>query len=113
MRVPAKPFKKGNPGGPGRPKGSVETPAKKLAKAIARELAEPAIQRLRQWMESDNPKASVAACIAILNRAEGLPKQEIEHSGQTTQYVIADAPAELTTAEWLREHYSGPTQTTQ
>lgn len=96
-----KPFKKGNPGGPGRPKLSDE---QKTAKKMARELAQQAMQRLEHWMKSDKPQASIAASMAIIDRAEGKPKQEIEHSGQTTQYVISDAPAEVTTDAWLSKH---------
>jgi hypothetical protein len=32
-------------------------------------------------MRSDNPKASVTACLAILDRGYGKPTQPVEHSG--------------------------------
>ena len=95
-------FVKGQSGNPnGRPKMTLD---EREAKKLARRLAGRAMDRLEQWMDSDNPKASVSACIAIIDRAEGKPKQEIEHSGQTTQYVISDAPAEVTTDAWLSKH---------
>jgi hypothetical protein len=36
---------------------------------------------LVEWMRSDNPKASVTACLAILDRGYGKPTQPVEHSG--------------------------------
>ncbi len=63
----------GNPGG--RPKENTEL--KDLAKSASPE----ALDRLLHWMRSDNAKASVTACTAILDRAYGKPSQHIEHSG--------------------------------
>lgn len=63
----------GNPGG--RPKESSEI------KDLARVRCPEAIERLLFWMRSDNPKASVQSCIAILDRAYGKPTQPLEHSG--------------------------------
>lgn len=94
-------FTRGNPGGPGRPRLSEE---QRQAKKIAKDLAGEAMDTLAKWMRGDNPQAAVRACEAIIDRAEGKPKQEIEHSGQTTQYVISDAPAEVTTDAWLSKH---------
>lgn len=49
----------------------------KEVKRLAKEKSPAAIARLVQWMESDNAKASVSACNAILDRAFGKPKQAI------------------------------------
>lgn len=62
--------KSGNPAG--------RTPEDRMVKRLAREHTEAAIRKLAQWMESDNPKASVAAAIALLDRAWGKPKQAVE-----------------------------------
>lgn len=81
-------FQKGHSGNPnGRPKETVEI---RQAKKIARTLAERAMRRLEAWMDSDDPKASVAACNSIINRAEGMPKQEIEASGTGTLTPIVN-----------------------
>jgi hypothetical protein len=63
----------GNPGG--RPKENDEV------KQLARQHTEAAITRLVQWMQDDNPKASVAACIALLDRGWGRPTQAISGEG--------------------------------
>lgn len=82
-----KPFTRGNPGGPGRPK---LTEAQKTARQMARALIGKAMERLEYWSLSDEPKASVAASVAILNRAEGMPKQETDLNvkGQLTPVVV-------------------------
>src|SRR3990167_6015681 len=65
-------FKKGHSGNPGgRPKETAEV------RQLARAYTETAIKRLAEWMQSDNPKASVAACVAILNRGHGMPHQSV------------------------------------
>ena|SRR3990167_9506230 len=65
-------FKKGQSGNPGgRPKETAEV------RQLARAYTETAIKRLSEWMQSDNPKASVAACVAILNRGHGMPHQSV------------------------------------
>jgi len=61
--------KSGNPGG--RPKGEGEV--KELARAFTSE----AVERLADWMRSDNAKASVAASTALLDRGWGRPSKEI------------------------------------
>ena len=71
-----KPGQSGNPGG--RPREVREV------LAAAREPTEEAIERLAYWMRSDNPKASPAACIALLNRAWGQPTQSHEIEGRLT-----------------------------
>ena len=60
----------GNPGG--RPKGLDEI------KRLAQEHSPAAVYRLVDWMQSDNPKASVSAAQALLERGYGKPSQPIE-----------------------------------
>jgi hypothetical protein len=65
-------FEKGKSGNPvGRPKKDHRV------QRLARLRSVEAIERLTFWMRSDDPKASVAACIAILNRAFGRPAQAL------------------------------------
>lgn len=63
--------KSGNPGG--RPKE--ENEVKQLARTYTRE----AIEKLVDWMRSENAKASVSACTALLDRAWGRPPQDVNH----------------------------------
>lgn len=64
------PFKKGQSGNPGgRPK-EVEN-----IKELAREYSAEAIKRLVSWMRSKNPRASVLAANALLDRGYGKPAQ--------------------------------------
>lgn len=65
-------FQKGQSGNPGgRPKEDNEV------KALAREHGPGAIKRLAEWVKSDNPKASVSAAVALLDRGYGKPPQAI------------------------------------
>lgn len=61
--------KSGNPGG--RPKENAEV------KELARAHTTAAIERLAYWMASSEPKASVAAALALLDRAWGKPTQPV------------------------------------
>jgi len=77
-------FKKGHSGNPkGRPKGA-KAPEIIEIEHLARQHAPHALIRLREWVCSDNPKASVTAAIAILNRAYGMPKQAVNLTGNLT-----------------------------
>ena len=68
-----RPFEKGISGNPGgRPKVIAEV------QNLARKHTKTAIARLAYWMESDDPRASVAACQALLDRAWGKPVQPTE-----------------------------------
>jgi hypothetical protein len=60
---PYKPGESGNPGG--RPKENQEV------KRLAREHTKEAIDRLVFWMQSNDPRASVPAANALLDRAWG------------------------------------------
>lgn len=65
------PFEKGKSGNPGgRPKED------NLVKELAREFTAEAVERLGFWLRSDNPKASVGAAVALLDRGYGKPHQE-------------------------------------
>lgn len=77
-------FKKGQSGNPGgRPKEDNEV------KNLARVHTKRAIERLAFWMESDNPKASVAASQALLDRGYGKPAQAITGpEGQAVRFII-------------------------
>ncbi len=66
------PFKKGQSGNPGgRPKEDDEI------KRLARIHAPDALKRLAYWLKSDNPKASVSAAQALLDRGYGKPAQQV------------------------------------
>lgn len=72
-------FRKGQSGNPGgRPKASDDV------RDLARQYTEDAVRRLAEWMISDNPKASVAACTALLNRGWGSPPQSVNIEGNIT-----------------------------
>lgn len=71
-------FKKGQSGNPGgRPKEAPEV------KALAREHSADAIKRLAYWMRSDDPRASVAASQALLDRGYGKPAQALANDEES------------------------------
>lgn len=43
---------------------------------LARKHGPAAIKRLREWLDSDNAKASTAAAGVLLNRGYGMPRQQ-------------------------------------
>jgi len=66
-------WKKGQTGNPaGRPKDELKI------RQLAREYGPEAIQRLVEWMRSDNPKASVPAAQTLLDRGYGKPIQQLD-----------------------------------
>lgn len=72
-----RPFQKGKSGNPGgRPKELAEV------RELARKHTTVAIERLVEWMRSNQPKASVAACNAILDRGWGKAPQSMELTGK-------------------------------
>ena|SRR5690349_7816167 len=86
---PFQPGQSGNPGG--RRKDEVS--------ALARTHTKDAITRLVFWMASDNAKASVSACTAILDRGWGRPVQAVSGpDGEplkvpgVVQFVITQIP---------------------
>lgn len=72
-------FVKGVSGNPG---GRKSEKALKEVKDLAKKHTKAAISKLVEWMESDNAKASVAACNALLDRAHGKPPQAVELAGK-------------------------------
>lgn len=67
-------FQKGQSGNPtGRPKEYPEV------RDLARQHTAMAIKRLVHWAESDDPRASVAASTALIDRGWGKPSQPLEH----------------------------------
>lgn len=77
------PFAKGQSGNPGgRPKEEREV------LELARSHAPAAINRLVEWMSSENAKASVSACNAILDRAFGKPTQPLSGDPDGTNPLI-------------------------
>ena len=70
------PFQKGQSGNPGgRPKENNEV------KELARKHSREAVKRLAEWMRSNEPKASVAACVALLDRGFGKPAIAVTGEG--------------------------------
>jgi hypothetical protein len=69
-------FVKGKSGNPaGRPQEDG------VVKRLARQHTTEAIERLVHWMREENPKASVSACLALLDRGYGKPAQSLLVSG--------------------------------
>lgn len=66
---PWQPGQSGNPGG--QPKGLADV------RRLARQHTAESIEALVKWMRSDNPRASIAAAVSILNRGWGMPQQTI------------------------------------
>ena len=81
----------GNPGG--RPREEAEV------KALAREHTRAAVDRLAHWLQSENAKASVAAAIALLDRAYGKPAQAVTGGD-------GEGPVKLI-VEWANEGSDG------
>lgn len=57
-------------------------------KAAAHTYSDEALERLAYWMRSENPKASVAASIALLDRAHGKPAQEIALNPEQNKIIV-------------------------
>jgi hypothetical protein len=79
------PGRSGNPSG--KPKAAQEVID------LARSHTPEAIERLAHWMRSDDPRASVAACTALLDRAWGKPSQPIEAPAGGPALGIVIVPA--------------------
>lgn len=66
-----KPGQSGNPSGKSKEAAKIEQESKLLALRACPK----ALKRLEYWRDSDNPKASVTASIALLERGLGKPTQ--------------------------------------
>ena len=99
MPGPARPFPPGqsaNPGGRAR-----DTDETREAKALARAATPGAVRRLIEITGSDDEKAAISACNAILDRGLGKPVQEITgEDGDPIRVEVTgdDARAELARA---------------
>lgn len=82
---PFQPGQSGNPGG--QPKGLADV------RKAARGYTQEAIETLAKWMRDDNPKASIPAAVALLNRGWGMPQQTVK---ATLNHVREMTDAELT-----------------
>lgn len=92
-------FQKGRSGNPGgRPK---KTPELKEVEELARAKGPEAIRRLAFWMKSADPKASVPACNALLNRGFGMPTQPTENETTVTITDAIDRPPQETREQWI------------
>jgi Family of unknown function (DUF5681) len=85
-----KPGQSGNPGG--------RRKELKEVMELARSYSEEAIGRLVFWIRSDDPRASPAACVALLDRAWGKPQQSVDVTGQLTLSALVDAALGITRA---------------
>lgn|SRR5256885_7142143 len=66
-------FIKGQSGNPsGRPKNTHDV------RMLAKRYTHEALEKLVEWMRSDNAKASVSAAMAILDRAHGKPMVAVQ-----------------------------------
>ena len=81
----------------GNPAGRKPDPNAAEIRLIAKSHCPAAINRLVEWMASDNPRASVAAANILLDRGYGKPQQvvEVSHIHQMTDAEIERRLAEL------------------
>jgi hypothetical protein len=83
-------YRKGQSGNPGgRPKEVAEV------RELARTHTEAAIARLAEWMASDDPRASVAASSALLDRGWGKATQTMEQDVTVHGSALGDLLKEI------------------
>ena len=70
------------PGASGNPKGRRVELEMAEVRILARQHTQEAVERLYFWSMSDDPRASVAASIALLDRGWGRPSQSVELNGE-------------------------------
>jgi hypothetical protein len=76
------PFVKGQSG---NPKGRNPKPRElHEIEELAKTMSVPALMRLSYWVGADDPRASISAAIALLNRAYGMPKQALAMTADIT-----------------------------
>jgi hypothetical protein len=80
-RVVGRPFKKNNPGGPGRPRGSFKAMLKGIPNSAEGERV------VRDLLKACH-KGSVTAIRLLIERCEGLPVQPVSHEGEITIKVV-------------------------
>jgi hypothetical protein len=85
-------FKKGRSGNPRGRAVEIETAEVRL---LARQYTPEAVARLVHWMRSDNPKASVAATSALLDRGWGKPNVYVALEGRVEVSASKAAHDEL------------------
>jgi hypothetical protein len=96
-------WKKGQSGNPGgRPKAANDV------KELARTHSTEAIKRLAHWMRSKDPRASVAAAQALLDRAYGKPPQQVQLDGTLRNCDVSAEP--LSDAEWFERYGPQPSR---
>ena len=77
------PFEKGKSGNPGgRPKENKEV------KELARKYTKEAISRLVFWMRSNEPRISLQASQALLDRGYGKPSIDCEDSMMNKEIIL-------------------------
>lgn len=100
-------FTKGKSGNySGRPKKSFHIAT--LAKAYSKEALDVAVDLMRNARKSADRLAAVKIVLAY---AEGLPRQAIEVTGETTHYTVAVPAPSPEPGIWQQEHK--PKQLTQ
>jgi len=75
-----------------------------VIRSLARKHTDDAINRLVHWLHSDNPKASVTAAVALLDRGWGKAHQSIEISGEVVSKVIRAPTMAASTKDWSETH---------
>lgn len=95
-RGPGRPFRPGQSGNPGgRPKDTDDV------RQMAQRHTPEAITRLVAWMRSENPKASVTASLALIERGYGRPLQPMDITQRTKLDLTRLSDSELSALEQL------------
>lgn len=93
-------FQKGNRGGPGSPRLTAKQKVILFdIKQVARGLCEEAMERLAMHMRSDDERVSLAATIAVIERAYGKPEVRAD---ATVTHKFALVPEVMAKDAWLK-----------